>query len=90
MRESIKRLYDLPACSEVGRLLNDFLAGPEGSGEKTSKMRLGMIQGRKNQNYVYEYFLHISVLVIDCYWCGFGGIQDRVDLRIPPDIIAVY
>jgi hypothetical protein len=36
------------------------------------------------QNYVYEYFLHMFVLVIDCYWCGFGGIQDRVDLRIPP------
>jgi hypothetical protein len=49
-----------------------------------------MIQGRKNQNYVYEYFLHMFVLVIDCYWCGFGGIQDRVDLRIPPDRIAVY
>ena len=47
-------------------------------------MRLGLIQGRKNQNYVFEYFLHMSVLVIDCYWCAFGEIQDRFDLRIPP------
>jgi hypothetical protein len=47
-----------------------------------------MIQGRKNQNYVLECFLHMSVLVIDCYWCAFGEIQDRFDLRIPPDRIA--
>ena len=38
-----------------------------------------MIQSRKNQNYVFEYFLHMSVLVIDCYWCAFGEIQDRFD-----------
>jgi hypothetical protein len=44
-----------------------FRQAQRDSAEKTSKFGLDMSQGRKNQNYVIEYFLHISVLVIDCY-----------------------
>jgi hypothetical protein len=32
--------------------------------------------------------LYLPLLVIDCYWCGFGRIQDRFDLIIPPSRIA--
>ena len=39
-----------------------------------------MSQGRKNQNHVLEYFLHMSGLVLDCYWFGFDKIQDRFEL----------
>jgi hypothetical protein len=52
------------------------------SAEKTSRFGLNEYSLQKEKLTCTR--IHKSVLVIDCYWCGVGGIRDRIDLIIPP------
>jgi hypothetical protein len=59
----------------------------EDSAEKTSKYRPYELTAKNGD--VDPVILYLPLLVIDCYWCGFGEIRDKFDSNIPPTVLPI-
>src|SRR5215213_7710731 len=77
-------------CSALGPFFERFfiLGGPRGSSRKNSKFGLNeySVQDEK----LTCTCIHKSVLIIDCCWHGFGGMEDIFDLIVPPTVMQVF
>ena len=63
-----------------------ILGGPRGAQQKNFKIWTQRIMARIIVR--LRSFYKDAVLVMGCYWCWFGGMQDRYDPILPPVLIV--